>query len=173
MRESKETIMSENTDSAAEAHNHKWSTSYKTFDHRYDSASGMKCECGAVISQDEVEDLVNTRTPPISQLRWATPKGETARGYNAAIYHAVMTDVFSPSERAQLAKWEKTRSGAYQKTSTWVSQSINDLIHRIMNLRIMLADARASQPQVSAADVAKAKAQAAYNEAIARGMDGG
>jgi len=35
-------------------HQHKWCTHYITFESRYDCASGMKCECGALLTQDEI-----------------------------------------------------------------------------------------------------------------------
>ena len=45
------------------AHKHKWLTRYITFKYRYECASGMQCECGAELHQDEVEALVNLAPP--------------------------------------------------------------------------------------------------------------
>lgn len=40
-------------------HIHKFKTRYITLDYRYECASGMECECGFIIRQDEVEIIVN------------------------------------------------------------------------------------------------------------------
>lgn len=48
----------------SDPHKHEWSTRYQSFDHRYDCASGMKCDiCGARLDQDTVERLINEASP--------------------------------------------------------------------------------------------------------------
>lgn len=39
-------------------HIHKWRTRYVTIE-SVDCASGMVCDCGAKLRQDEVEDMIN------------------------------------------------------------------------------------------------------------------
>jgi len=46
-------------DEMSKDHTHVWKTRYITLDHRYDCASGMECECGARLDQDDVEVMVN------------------------------------------------------------------------------------------------------------------
>lgn len=41
-------------------HVHEWKTNYLTINH-VDCASGMSCNCGKTLSQDEVEDLLNEK----------------------------------------------------------------------------------------------------------------
>ena len=39
-------------------HFHKWKTQYKTINY-VDCPSGMVCDCGKTLSQDETEDYIN------------------------------------------------------------------------------------------------------------------
>jgi hypothetical protein len=48
-------------DKTKEEHKHEWKTRYVTFEYRYECASGMVCDCGEIIEQDEVEALLNDR----------------------------------------------------------------------------------------------------------------
>jgi hypothetical protein len=67
---------------------------------------------------------------------------EESKGYNAEVYRKVRDDVLGPFEREQLAKLEERNKN---KSATWFSQVVNDLVHRIMNLRLMVAQCEAER----------------------------
>lgn len=73
-----------------------------------------------------------------SQELLPCPEGEEAEGYNAAIYQQVYDDVIDHATRERLQKLESSPSRRHAKESTWQSQLVHSLVHRIMNLRLML-----------------------------------
>ena len=88
------------------------------------------------------------------------PTGEGATGYNAGVYIQVYYDVIGVVERERLQKLEDTpaRRKNHAKESTWQSQLVGGLVHRIMNLRLMLAaNRRREEKLVEAAQNISAK----------------
>lgn len=81
---------------------------------------------------------------------WKVKHGEASTGYNAAIFRDVYDDVVGVAERERLQKLDDSpsRRKNYTKESRWQCQTVNGLVSRIMNLRLMVAELEAANKEV-------------------------